>query len=79
MVAIMEKISKKQIARNLDKAIKHEVGEKGLQILIHGWLKYRKYGKKYRNKLYNRNWLFIVEVNDLSEYAGYDLSKISFC
>jgi hypothetical protein len=74
----MKRICKKQIARNLDRAIKHEVGEKGLQILIHGWLKYRKYGQKYYEAVRHRKWLFITEVIDLSDYAGYDLSKLEF-
>ena len=73
------KISKKQLARNLDRAIEAEVGLAGLNKLIYGWLKYRKYGCKYRNKLYNRDWMYMTEIMDLSDYAGYDLSKISFC
>ena len=70
----MEKISKKQLARNLSKTIDEDVGLKGLNTLIYGWLRWRKYGRKYRKVIANRDWLYIVEVQDLSEYAGYDLS-----
>ena len=70
----MEKISKKQLARNLSKTIDEDVGLKGLNTLIYGWLRWRKYGRKYRKVIGNRKWLYIVEVQDLSEYAGYDLS-----
>ena len=70
----MEKISKKQLARNLGKAIDEDVGLKGLNTLIYGWIRWRRYGKKYRKVIANRDWLYIVEVQDLSEYAGYDLS-----
>ena len=70
----MERISKKQLARNLSKTIDEDVGLKGLNTLIYGWLRWRKYGRKYRKVIGNRKWLYIVEVQDLSEYAGYDLS-----
>ncbi len=73
----MQRITKIQLARNLDRVLNAKVGEQGLNTLIYGWLKWRKYGHKYRNKIYNRDWLFITEVLDLSVYAGYDLSKIS--
>ena len=71
----MLRISKEQLARNLGRAIGDDVGLHGLNTLIHGWLKFRKYGHKYRNKLYNRDWLYITEVYDLSEYAQYDLTQ----
>ena len=71
----MLRISKEQLARNLGRAIGANVGLQGLNTLIHGWLKFRKYGHKYRNKLYNRDWLYITEVYDLSEYAQYDLTQ----
>lgn len=71
----MLKVSKAELARRLEQ--KKECangGEVGLNILIYGWLKFRKYGRKYRNKLYNRDWLYIVEVHDLSDYAQVDLT-----
>ena len=70
----MKRISKEQLARNLSRAIEEEVGMAGLQTMIYGWLKHRKYGKKYRHAIHARDYLFITEVQDLSEYVGYDLS-----
>ena len=70
----MTRISKEQLARNLSRAIEEEVGMAGLQTMIYGWLKYRKYGKKYRHAIHARDYLFITEVQDLSEYVGYDLN-----
>ena len=71
----MLRISKEQLARNLGRAIGADVGLQGLNTLIHGWLKFRKYGKKYYFAIHNRDFLYITEVRDLSEYAGYDLSQ----
>jgi hypothetical protein len=51
------------------------VGIEGLDILLYGWKRFRKYGRRYLNALKHRNWLYIVEVQDLSEYAGYDLTQ----
>ena len=70
----MIKISKEQLARNLSRAIEEEVGMSGLQTMIYGWLKHLKYSKKYRHAIHARDYLFITEVQDLSEYVGYDLS-----
>ena len=71
---IMRKITKEELARNLSRIIGKEVGKEGLSTLIYGWLMYRKYGAKYRHAIHARDYLFITEVQDLSEYAGYDLS-----
>ena len=72
----MERISKAELARRLERQKEcANGGEAGLNILIYGWLKFRKYGHKYRNKLYNRDWLYIVEVHDLSDYAQIDLTQ----
>ena len=30
-------------------------------------------GTLRRNAIYNRDWLYVSEVQDLSDYAGYDL------
>ncbi len=70
----MRKISKEQLAKNLDAAINANVGQKGLNTLLCGWLRYRKFGKKYKHAVHARKFLFITEVHDLSNYAGYDLS-----
>ena len=66
-------VSKEELARRADKARGVERGLWGLNVLIYGWLKYRKYGEMYRKKIYNRDWLHITEVLDLSDYAGCDL------
>jgi len=71
----MERISKTKLAANLERAIRCDVGGRGLQILIYGWLNFRRYGDKYRHAVQARDYLFITEVQDLSTYAGYDLSK----
>ena len=70
----MKRISKEELAKRLAHAVGLEDGKEGLGILIYGWFHYRRYGKKYRKAVYNRDWLYITEVMDLSEYAGYDLS-----
>ena len=69
----MERFTKSQLALSLDNAILSAVGIRGLNTLIYGWLKFRRYGLKYRNAIYNRDWLYVSEVQDLSDYAGYDL------
>jgi hypothetical protein len=74
----MKRITKSQLAINLNRHLGIEVGLAGLGILIYGWFRYRRYGRKYRKAVYNRDWLYIVEVQDLSEYAGYDLSVCPF-
>ena len=73
---MMQRISKTELARRADKARGVERGIKGLNILIYGWLNYRKYGQKYREAIRHRDWLFITEVMDLSGYAQCDLSKM---
>ena len=70
----MKRITKSQLAINLNRHLGTEVGLEGLSTMIYGWFHYRRYGKKYRKAVYNRDWLYIVEVQDLSEYVGYDLS-----
>ncbi len=71
---MMQRISKEELVRRLEKAIGQSVGIEGLNILLYGWKKYRRYGAKYCDALKHRDWLYIVEVIDLSEYAGYCLS-----
>ena len=68
------RISKEEVARRADKARGVKRGIEGLNILIYGWLNYRKYGKQYRKKIHSRDWLFITEVMDLSNYAQCDLT-----
>ena len=69
----MQRISKSELAERLDAALGEPVGMAGLNILLYGWKKYRKYGAKYCDALKHREWLYIVEVMDLSAYAGYEL------
>ena len=71
----MMKISKEELARRLEKTVGVEDGKKGLETLLFGWKEKRKFGKKYRKALLNRDWMYITEVMDLSEYAGYDLTQ----
>ena len=71
----MIKIQKTLLVARLENRIRCNVGWKGLQILIYGWLNFHKYGDKYRHALQARDYLFITEVQSLSDYAGYDLSK----
>ena len=74
----MERITRAELARNLDRQTSHIPGEppgiQGLNILIYGWLRCRNYGKAYRKAVANRDWLYVTEVHDLSDYAGYDLT-----
>ena len=37
--------------------------------------RFRKYGAKYLHALEARDWLYRVEVIDLSDYAGCDLTS----
>ncbi len=74
----MLRISKEQVARNLAGKVPiadDKTPMQALNILVHGWLKFRKYGKRYRNKLYNRDWFYITEVHDFSDYAQCDLTQ----
>lgn len=66
-------MTKAQLALNLSSYVGEDVGLEGLQTMIYGWLNQRKYGAKYRHAVHARNFLYIMEVNELSEYAGYDL------
>lgn len=71
----MQRVSKEELAQRLDAALGEPVGMAGLNILLYGWKKFRKFGRKYLDALKHREWLFITEVMDLSEYAQYDLCK----
>ena len=71
---MMKRISKADLAARLERAIGAKVGMAGLNTLLYGWKKFRKYGAKYRHALEARDWLYITEVMDLSDYAGCDLT-----
>ena len=72
---MMKRISKEELAERLERAIGAKVGMAGLNTLLYGWKKFRKYGVRYLDALKHREWLYITEVMDLSEYAGYDLTQ----
>jgi hypothetical protein len=72
----MERIPKSQLVRNLSAAINADIGIQELNTLIHGWLKHRRYGQSYYEAVRHRDWLYVTEVQDLSDYAGYDLSGL---
>ena len=79
---MMQRVSKEELVQRLDAALGQPVGMRGLDVLVYGWKKFRKYGTRYLNALKHREWLYIVEVQDLSAYAGYDLTKsecVHFC
>ena len=67
------KIAKTDLAARADKARGVERGLEGLNILIYGWLKFRKYRQSYSHVIHNRNWLYLTEVRDLQEYAQCNL------
>ena len=73
---MMQRIEKEQLARTADKARGVKRGIEGINILIYGWLKYRKYSEKYYEAVRHRDWLYITEVMDLSAYAGCDLTQM---
>ena len=73
---MMQRISKEELAARLERYVACAAGSmKGLNTLLYGWKKKRKYGKTYCQVLTNRDWMYITEVMDFSEYVGYDLSK----
>ncbi len=72
---MMQRISKDELVRRLEAVLGQPVGLKGLNILLYGRKKKRRYGAIYCQVLTNRPWMYITEVLDFSEYAGYDLSK----
>ena len=71
---MMPHVSKEELLSRLELAIDAKVGIEGLNTLLYGWKKFRKYGAKYLHALEARDWLYRVEVIDLSDYAGCDLT-----
>ena len=72
---MMTQISKAELAARLEARVEcAEGGMEGLKTLLYGWKRFRKYGAKYRHALEARDWLYRVEVIDLSDYAGCDLT-----
>ena len=73
----MQRVTKTELACRLAERValaSDLTPEQGLGILIYGWKKYRKYGAKYCHALEARDWMYITEVMDLSNYAQVDLS-----
>ena len=68
-----------QLTARLERAIHADVGERGLNILLYGWI--CKYGKVSRPVLNLRKhrggeyWLTAGEAEHFSNYTGYDLTK----
>ena len=68
-----------QLTARLERAIHDDVGERGLNILLYGWI--TKYGKVSRLLLANRkrrdgeHYLTLGEAELFSQYAGYDLTR----
>ena len=74
---MMQRIDKAELAQRLAQQVKIAedlTPEEGLNILLYGWKKFRKYGKLYLDALKHRDWFYICEVHDISAYAGYDLA-----
>ena len=72
---MMRRISKAELAARLEaRVVCAQGGTAGLNTLLYGWKKFRKNGARYRHALEARDWLYITEVIDLSEYAGCDLT-----
>ena len=72
---MMQRISKAELAARLEaRVVCAQGGAAGLNTLLYGWKKFRKYGARYRHALEARDWLYITEVIDLSEYVGCDLT-----
>ena len=74
----MERIKLSELAQRL--AAQTELADdqtpsKALGIMLYGWKKKRRFAQSYRNALKGRDWMFITEVMDLSQYAGVDLTK----
>ena len=75
----IEKITFAQMAARLERAIHCNVGLKGLNILMYGWI--TKHGRCSRAQLGMRKctdgefWLFPSEAEHFSQYCGYDLTR----
>jgi hypothetical protein len=67
-----------QLTARLERAIHCDVGLRGLNILLYGWI--NKHGRCSRAQLCMRNsadgefWLTGTEAEHFSKYCGYDLT-----
>ena len=68
-----------QLTARLERAIRANVGLKGLNILLYGWIV--KHGRcsraqfTMRRKADGEDWLSPSEAEHFSKYVGYDLTK----
>lgn len=68
-----------QLTARLERAIHCDVGLKGLNILLYGWI--TKHGRCSRSQFADRKrregepYLTLREAEHFSKYAGYDLTK----
>ena len=67
-----DRITKLEVAARLDAAIHYPAGMEGLNILLYGWTRKN---PQLRVNIHHRDWLYLAEVQSLSEYAGVDLTK----
>ena len=72
-----EIITLHELAANLDKAIKADVGMRGLHILLYGWMKKTQLVDNKilndRKQMRGEQYLTAHEALSFSKYAGYDL------
>ena len=68
-----------QMTARLERAIHCDVGIKGLNTLLYGWMtKYRRCSRAQlcmRENADGEAWLTPSEAEHFSQYAGYDLTK----
>ena len=68
-----------QLTVRLERAIHADVGLRGLNTLLYGWItKYRRCNRAQlcmRAKEDGEGWLTLGEAKHFSNYAGYDLTK----
>ena len=68
-----------QLCARLERAIHADVGLRGLNILLYGWItKYRQVTRArlcMRNKADGECWLSPQEAEHFSNYVGYNLTK----
>ena len=67
------------LCARLERAIRCDVGMRGLDILITGWIRKRntvtRETLRQRKKADGEPWLTYYEALSFSRYAGYDLTK----
>ena len=67
------------VALRLGMAIRYDVGMNGLAVMLHGWIRSTgclSYGTlRVRKARDGQAWLSPSELDSLSRYVGYDLSR----